>query len=283
MTGAQSLLPLGKFEKLENGHTLHYLEYGAGEPIVLLHGSGIGASGYSNFKSNYQCLVDDGFRVIIIDHLGYGFSDKPRGVAYTLDLFVECTRQLLRRIGVGPCTMVGNSLGGAIALGYALAYPGSVSGLILMAPGGIEEKADYFAMEGHVAMRAAFEAGTALTASRMKVLLQNELVYDAAVMTDELIAERMEVQQLQNDQVIVSMVIPNMTARLAEIRCPVLVLWGLQERLMPMTGIDKLARGCANARVVLVPRCGHWVMLEHRDLFNRMVLDFLRHDLPSAA
>ena len=51
-------LPKGKFAKLPNGHTVHYLDYGQGPVVVFLHGSGSGASGHSNFKGNYPVLAD---------------------------------------------------------------------------------------------------------------------------------------------------------------------------------------------------------------------------------
>ena len=47
--------------------------------------------------------------------------------------------------------------------------------------------------------------------------------------------------------------------------------------MMPENGILRLAKGIPNNRMVLVPNCGHWVMMEHRDLFNRTVIDFLKN------
>ena len=83
--------------------------------------------------------------------------------------------------------------------------------------------------------------------------------------------------KLQNPQVMKTMKVPNLTTRLGEIACPALTLWGLNENMMPDSGIMRLAKGMKNNRVVLVPNCGHWVMIEHRELFNRTCLDFLRN------
>jgi len=85
--------------------------------------SGPGASGHSNFKGNYPYLVERGYRCIVPDHIGYGFSDKPADVEYPLSFFTECIRQTLDAAGVTRCSLVGNSLGGAIALQFALDYP----------------------------------------------------------------------------------------------------------------------------------------------------------------
>src|SRR3546814_1500568 len=81
---------------------------------------------YSNFKGNYPALVKAGYRVILPDLIGYGYSDKPDNVEYPLSFFIECVKQTLDAIGVSHYTLIGNSLGGAIALGFALAHPQNV-------------------------------------------------------------------------------------------------------------------------------------------------------------
>ena len=131
-------LPEGQYVTLDNGHRIHYLDQGDGPVVVFLHGSGSGASGHSNFKYNYPWFVEQGFRVVVPDLIGYGYSDKPDDVDYPLDFFVECVHQTLRHIGVEQYCLIGNSLGGAIALKYTLDSPERVSKLVLMAPGGIE-------------------------------------------------------------------------------------------------------------------------------------------------
>ncbi len=136
-------LPEGHYANCANGYRIHYLDEGQGEVVVFLHGSGPGASGYSNFKGNYRHLVDAGYRCIIPDHIGYGFSDKPNEVDHPLSFFVECIKQTLDVAGVEKCTLVGNSLGGVIALGMALEHPERVEKLVLMAPGGLSDLDGY--------------------------------------------------------------------------------------------------------------------------------------------
>jgi 4,5:9,10-diseco-3-hydroxy-5,9,17-trioxoandrosta-1(10),2-diene-4-oate hydrolase len=102
-------------------------------------------------------------------------------------------------------------------------------------------------------------------------------VYDDSVVDEQLINERWGIFQQQNSQVITSMVVPNMASRLKEITCPVLAFWGVNEKMMPETGIQTLAENCPNIRLTLVSQCGHWVMVEHRDMFNRSTDDFLRN------
>lgn len=270
-------LPEGSYADLPNGYRIHYQDIGQGPAVVFLHGSGSGASGHSNFKGNYPVIVEGGFRAIVPDLIGYGYSDKPDDVEYSLDFFVECLKQTLDAAGVERASLVGNSLGGAIAIKYALDYPDRVDKLVLMAPGGVEDQPDYFKMPGMQLMREVFTSPEPLTPERMKQFFIDAFVVDPSVIEDELVQERWATAQLQNPQVVKSMTVPNMTDRLPELRGPTLVFWGMDERMMPESGIMKLAKGCRNAQIVLLSECGHWVMLEHRDLFNRMTLDFLRN------
>jgi 4,5:9,10-diseco-3-hydroxy-5,9,17-trioxoandrosta-1(10),2-diene-4-oate hydrolase len=71
------------------------------------------------------------------------------------------------------------------------------------------------------------------------------------------------------------MSVPNLTGALADVRCPVLGFWGSDDRFNPVAGALKFVEHCPDARFVLTNRCGHWVMVEHRDYFNQTCLDFL--------
>ncbi len=270
-------VPEGQYVTLPNGYRIHYLDQGSGPVVVFLHGSGNGACGHSNFKGNYPELVKAGYRVIVPDLIGYGYSDKPADVEYPLSFFIECVKQALDALGVDRYTLVGNSLGGAVALGFALAHPAQVERLVLMAPGGLNDLPDYLAMPGMAMMFGLFNSGEPVTEARMKDFFRKAFVVNPEVVTDELVHERYELMKGQNPQVIKTMKVPNMTERLGEISCPALTLWGLNENMMPDSGIMRLAKGLKNGRMLLVPNCGHWVMIEHRELFNRTVLDFLKN------
>jgi 4,5:9,10-diseco-3-hydroxy-5,9,17-trioxoandrosta-1(10),2-diene-4-oate hydrolase len=270
-------VPEGHYASLPNGHRIHYLDQGRGPAVVFLHGSGSGACGHSNFKGNYPYLAQNGYRTIVLDLIGYGYSDKPDNIEYPLDLFVECVKQALDTIGLERYTLIGNSLGGAISLGFALKHPQNVEKLVLMAPGGVEEQMDYFKMPGMAMMKEVFMSPEPVTPARMKDFFIKAFVVNPACVDDQLVNERWALMQKQNPQVVKTMKVPNMTARLPEIKCPALGFWGLNENMMPESGILKLAKGLPNLRMILVPKAGHWVMIEHRDLFNRMTLDFLRN------
>lgn len=270
-------MPEGSYADLPNGQRMHYQDMGSGPVVVFLHGSGSGASGNSNFKGNLPEMVEQGFRVIAPDLIGYGYSDKPDDVDYHLDFFVECVKQMLDIIGVEKYSLVGNSLGGAIAIKYALDNPAAVENLVLMAPGGIENQPDYFTMPGMQLMKEVFTSSQPVTPEKMKEFFTTAFVVNPDCLDDQTVEERWKSMQTQNPRVVQTMVVPNMEDQLGDLQCPILVFWGMNENMMPETGIMKLAKKCNNVRVVLVSECGHWVMLEHKDLFNRTTIDFLKN------
>lgn len=266
-------IPLDRFIELDNGLQLHYLDVGKGPVVVWLHGSGPGASGYSNFKGNYPAFAAAGFRNIVLDLPGFGRSDKPADVQYNLDFFVANLNAFLGKIGVAKCTLLGNSLGGAIALGQALAHPDTVERLILMAPGGVEERETYFKMEGIVRMVETFAKGP-MGPLEMRHVMSLQ-VFDPSMLDDSIINERAAIAPSQPANLFSTMMVPNMTTRLHEIKAPIFGFWGTDDKFNPHTGALKVIENAPNARMILLNRCGHWVQVEHSDLFNRSCIDFL--------
>jgi 4,5:9,10-diseco-3-hydroxy-5,9,17-trioxoandrosta-1(10),2-diene-4-oate hydrolase len=252
-------LPVGKYAKLDTGLTVHYLDIGKGPVIVWLHGSGPGASGFSNFKGNYPVFEQAGYRNLVLDLPGFGRSDKPDTVNYDLDFFVRNLKALLDQLEIDSCTLLGNSLGGAIALGFVLAYPQQVDKLILMAPGGIEERETYFQMEGIQRMVEVFGQGP-MGVEQMRQVMTLQL-FDPGQLQESLLAERAAVAVTQPGNLFSTMLVPNMTERLSEIKAPILGFWGTNDRFNP--------------RFVMLNRCGHWVQVEHQHMFNRECLEFL--------
>lgn len=269
-------IPEGHYADIGNGQRIHYHEAGSGQPVIFLHGAGAGASGYSNFKGNYPAFAAAGFRAIVPDMLGYGLSTKPDLEQYDLDLFVGGIKGLVDALGLRDIVLLGNSLGGAVALGYALAYPDEVSRLILMAPGGVETLETYLAMPGIANMFEVYQSGRS-GVDAMRAVMRMQL-FDPTQLTDDILEERAPIAALQTQAARSILKVPDMTARLPELRCPVLGFWGVDDQFNPVSGANKLLAGCPHIRVVLVNRCGHWVQVEHRDMFNRTCVDFLQHD-----
>jgi len=268
-------VPIAKFAEIGGGLRIHYHEQGEGRPLVFLHGSGPGASGFSNFRHNFPFFAERGFRVLVPDTLGFGHSSKPDDVDYAMDFVLGALERFLDQTSVKSAAVIGNSHGGALAMSLALKRPELVEKLVLMAPGGLERRETYLEMKGIRAMLKVFLSPEALTRDSMKKLFSLQL-YNPALITDQVIEERLVIAETQPKRVLTTLQVPDLSSELGQIKCPVFGLWGADDQFCPVSGALKIAENCPDARVLLLSRCGHWVMVEYPDLFNRLVLDFLK-------
>ncbi|MGV3479930.1 MAG: alpha/beta fold hydrolase [Sphingobium sp.] len=259
---------------VSGGHHIAIAEAGQGPALVFIHGSGPGASGRSNFSKNIASFVEAGYRVLLPDLIGYGASSKPEGIDYTLQLFTDTLHEALIAHGVERATLVGNSLGGGVAIQMALDHPAFVDRLVLMSPGCIEELEIYFAMPGMKKMISDFGSPD-FTIEDQRRLVTN-LVYDPGHVTDALVAERFAVARTQPKDVLARMRTPNLAPRLGELRMPILGFWGHNDEFLPASGAQRFLDACDDARFMTFNKVGHWVQVERTEEFNRYTLEFLR-------
>jgi 4,5:9,10-diseco-3-hydroxy-5,9,17-trioxoandrosta-1(10),2-diene-4-oate hydrolase len=266
--------PFGRTVKLSQGYELHYLEHGSGPPVVFVHGSGPGVSAYSNFFPNYREIAAAGYRALLPDMVGFGWSSKPTGLDYTLDLFTSTLLEFLDRLEIPRCVLVGNSLGGAISLKVAIDHPQRVERLVVMGPGGLESRETYFKMPGIQKMVSQF-VGAGFDREGLRRLLEL-LAYDPKTVTDELVEQRLNILKTQPKDVLARMSIPDLTAELGKLRCPLLGFWGIEDQFCPASGYEKILRAVADSRFIMYARCGHLAMIERAQDFNKNVIEFLK-------
>jgi len=257
------------------GYDIRINEAGEGPAVIFLHGSGPGASGLSNFRQNIDAFVDAGYRVILPDLIGYGASSKPEGIDYTLQLFTDTVYDALQQHGVNSGVLVGNSLGGGIAVQMELDHPGTATAFIMMAPGCVAEQASYFTMPGIAKMKSSFGSEDFNEEEQRKLICNLVHPDYAPKVTDELVKERFAVASEQSKDVLARMITPNLGPRLGELKQPIFVLWGLNDEFCPESHSRLFLEQCENVRAVTFGRTGHWVQLERTAEFNRYSVDFL--------
>jgi 2-hydroxy-6-oxonona-2,4-dienedioate hydrolase len=259
---------------------IHYNEAGEGPTLLMLHGSGPGATGWSNFGPNMAALADR-FRVIAVDMPGWGASDTvtPQDRDH-----VEAALQLLDALEIEKAAFVGNSMGGLTSVAFAVRHPDRISHLVTMGAGAPGVRLSLFG------------AGDGLSEG-LKILLKGyhdpspqtirELVeimtYDSAFVTDELIRQRSDDACRRPDHLANFLagglgggVGGGITADdIAAIQIPSLHFHGRDDRVVHYEHSLKLVSLIPDSRMVLMNRCGHWLQLEHADEFNRLVADFV--------
>jgi 2-hydroxy-6-oxonona-2,4-dienedioate hydrolase len=260
---------------------LRYYEAGTGQPIVLLHGSGPGATGWSNFAGNIEALSKR-FRVLAVDMPGWGESD-----ACTVDRLdhVEAARQFLDTLGIEKAAFVGNSMGGQTSIRFATVYPERITHLITMgAPLGKGPTlfgAGDGPSEGLKVLIAAYKDASP---ENMKRLVEVMTFDKARFATPELVkarsdAARARPEHLKNyvDGIPKGAPLPIWADRskVPGIKTPTLLIHGRDDRVVPFEQSLYLLANIPNSRMVLLNRCGHWAMIEHAEEFNRLVGDFV--------
>ena len=267
----------------ENGQPLklHYNDVGQGEQVVvMLHGSGPGASGWANFHRNIEPLVNAGYRVILLDCPGWSKSDSILSTGSRSDLNARCLKAVLDQLNIAKVHIIGNSMGGHSAVGFALANPEMVGKLILMG-GGTGGASNFVPMptEGIKLIGALYRDPTVENLKRM----MNVFVYDASSLTEELYQQRLTNILARRDHLenfVKSLQVnpkqfSDYSARLPEIKAKTLVIWGRDDRFVPLDIGLRMIWGIPNAEMHIFNQCGHWAQWEHAETFNQMVKDFL--------
>jgi 2-hydroxy-6-oxo-6-phenylhexa-2,4-dienoate hydrolase len=266
---------------LEN-FTLHFNDAGSGPAVAMLHGGGPGASGWSNYYRNIDAFVNAGFRVLLIDSPGFNKSDEivtdvPRNL-----LNARATGGVLDALGIDKVHLVGNSMGGASALSFALEFPERLDRLVLMGPGA--QGPSIIQPQPGEGIKRMFRLYGQPNYENFEAML-DVFVYDPHAITDELRHGRWNniesnLNHLKNFvESLKRCPVTNwdLSSRFPEIAHKTLVTWGRDDRFVPLDHGLRMINTLQDARLHILPKCGHWAQWEHAEEFNRLVLDFLTH------
>ncbi|MGW1023898.1 alpha/beta fold hydrolase [Streptomyces sp. NPDC002577] len=259
---------------------IHYNEAGQGHPILMLHGSGPGATGWSNFGPNMAYLSKE-FHVIAADMPGWG---KSSPVSYEDRDHVTAAVRLLDALGLEKAAVVGNSMGGATSLKFAATHPDRVSHLITMGSGSGGAKL-FSAGDGPTEGLKILHQAYRDPSQEMMRKLVDIMTFDREFATDELVDQRSATARARQDHLdnfVAGLGKPRRgvatDAELASISAPALIFHGRDDRVVHYEHALKLVSLIPDSRLVLFNRCGHWAQLEHADEFNRIVADFVANN-----
>jgi pimeloyl-ACP methyl ester carboxylesterase len=263
-----------------NGIRTNYLESGPGtgaaETVVLVHGSGPGVTSYANWRLVLPELGKD-FRCIAPDMVGFGYSDRPDGVEYSVQVWADQTLGVMDALGIEKAHLIGNSFGGAISLRIASQHPDRVGKLVLMGSMGV----DFEITEG---LDAVWGYDGTLDGMRR---VMGYFAYDKALTTDELAEVRYQGATQPGFQESFSAMFPEPRQRwvqamstdekeIAALPHRALVVHGREDQVIPLENSYRLLQLLDNADLAVFSHCGHWSMIERTADFNRLVRDFLR-------
>ena len=241
---------------------LHAVEAGYGPPLLLIHGLFDSLGTWNRLVP----LLCPQFRTYAIDLPGFGKSILPDRWDDSLTGMIDSVAAFLDERGIAAVSLVGSSMGGSLSLAIAAKHPERVHRIVLLNPYGLPELP-----------MAAAAAGGLISGTMLPYLLRKEMLkrsartifsrslYDQGLLTDDLIDQATlpfsSLQQRKNLfrflKGITSKEIRKIDALLPEVKQPVLILWGENDRWLSDQHYIRLRHRLPNNRVVKIPRCGH--------------------------
>ncbi|MGY0499643.1 alpha/beta fold hydrolase [Nocardia sp. FBN12] len=263
---------------------LRYHEAGEGPPLLLLHGSGPGVTGWRNFRGNLAVFAER-FRCLVLEFPGFGVSDDFGG--HPMITALDSVVRFVDALGLDSVDIIGNSMGGGVALNYAIAHPERVGKLVTI--GGIGR--NLFSPGPGEGIKLLQEFTEEPTRERLIQWLHS-MVYDPAMVTEELIEERwtqatdpatLDSARRMYSKAAFAMMIKAMEASdapppwamLHKVAAPTLITWGRDDRVSPLDMALIPMRTIPRAELHVFPNCGHWAMIERKNEFESAVLAFL--------
>ena len=260
-----------------NGHTIRYLDYSLHEvktnsnkTLILLHGIGASAERWSRVIPTLSRY----YRIIIPDIIGFGYSDKP-AVEYTMDFFIDgFFKVFLENIGIPKANIIGSSFGGHVATEFAVRFNHMVEKLVLVSPAGMMKTStptlDRYIMAAlYPVYEHVYEAFS-------------EMAYDSHnAVNEEIVMDFVNRMRLTNAKyAFMSTVLgiryaPKLQGRLSKITAPTLLVWGDNDRMIPVQYAKEYTDEIPENKLVVIKNCGHTPYVERPITFNKIVLRFL--------
>lgn len=256
------------------GLKTNYMEAGAGDPVILIHGSGPGVTAYANWRLSIPVLAQK-YRVLAPDIAGFGYTERKPDQVYNLDFWVRHLTEWMDAVGVKKAKFVGNSFGGALTLALTARHPERVEKFVLMGAAGVEFEVTP-GLEAVWGYQPSFE--------NMKEIVKS-FAYDTGFITDDLIKSRYEASIRPGYQESYSKLFdaprqrhPKALAtpedQIRKITQPALVIHGRDDKIVPLSNSYKLHSLIPNSDLHVFGKCGHWTQIEKKDQFVKLVMDF---------
>jgi len=255
-------------------YRLRYLECGAGPPLVLVHGLG------SHAMQDWGRLIAPlgrSYHVYAPDLPGFGRSERPAAADYGVPMQVEAVRAFMAAVGVSKARVAGLSMGGWIVARLAGEHPELVERLVVVAPAGM--RPDAAAPIPAEVLLPHDEAGV----RRLVAAVRHKPPALPSFLARDILARRLR------DEWIVRRTLESMRAgrdwldgTLGRAEMPVLILWGKQDRLIPVAYAAPLQAQLAHAELKLLDDCGHVPMADCPEAFDRELTAFLAASVPAS-
>jgi pimeloyl-ACP methyl ester carboxylesterase len=258
----------------------HYTEYpAAGKDILFIHGF---ASSTYTWEKVAPVLNKLGYHVWALDMKGFGWSDKPKDASFDPLTLTEEVYQWMEAMDLKDVVLVGNSLGGGIAIFMALLHPEKVGRIVLIDAAAYNTKFPFIMKMARMPLSAEM---TKLVFSRWLVRLTLSEVYHHGdwITKDQVEAyyNRLRTENALNAQIAVVRALKfsrfeKYVNRISEIESKVLIIWGEDDRWIPLSSAYRFNKELRDSNLVIIPRCGHMPQEEYPDITARLIDAFIQ-------
>jgi pimeloyl-ACP methyl ester carboxylesterase len=265
------------------GDRLNVIDLGKGPPIVFVHGL---SGSWPNWLEQLPVFADS-HRTIAMDLPGFGHSPMP-GERITISAYARILDGLLETLGVSAATLVGNSMGGFVSTELAIAFPQRVERLVLVSAAGVStyRHRDVERIEPYLRRVAPMVAAyTGWTAARSDWVSRRpglrNLALGFVTRHPSRLPAPLAAEQLRGAgkpgfmQALRANIDYPIEERLPEIACPTLIVWGDEDRVIPVGDADVFERLIPGSRKVVYAKTGHMAMLERPAAFNALLSEFI--------
>lgn len=256
-----------------------YLEEGTGSPVVFVHGASLGSSARA-FERNLPAFAAAGFRAIAYDQPGFGYTDNPAD--YSASYRTQFIVKFLDAIGVDRAALVGHSQAAGMAARVALQNPARLTHLLLVGGGGVLPPPPGKEVGGPAEGREG--TNTTPTLEEMRKIMDANF-FNKSLISTELLEQRLKMSVGKNFDAFIERSkvrepqsgggVP-LYQRLKEIKVPLLLLYGRQDRGSAAQRAALLKEQEPGLRIELIDNAAHLVIWEAADKFNEAALRFLR-------
>jgi len=270
------------------GHKISYLKSkkdNGKRPILMIHG--FGGDGLNFVR--YARAFGKGRRWLIPDLLGHGLSDRPWDFRYSVEAHAEKLIQLMDKLSFQDFDVVGNSLGGHIALFLAQKYPTRVKSLVLFAPAGLKREEDHWDLNrlkrGQHPLKIFDQADFDRMISNVFVKIPFMPWPMKQVFADYSISNQPLLEKQWLDLRHGSEGNPEMEYFLPKMLMPSLIIWGDRDRLLPVKDAEVFSRLMPTVEVHILENCGHLPMAERPHsmaALSRVFLDNFKHEFQNS-
>ena len=263
-----------------DGVRVHYQEAGdaEGPPMILIHGF---ATSNLVWSKVFLDFAAGGFRVIAPDLLGYGYSDKPRDLDYTIARQAEMVVDFMKQLGIERAVLVGSSYGAAVAATVALDHPAMVEKLILVGAVNNNRPTRYLLMRLFGSPIIGDILSPLLVGSRLLLRKRMKRVYDkhAWVLDERRVDARHLPLRTRNAHRAIIRTVRRWDAERVSrdahlLTQPTLLVWGDTDREVPLQDGERLQEAIPGSRLIVFRDCGHLPHEEYPERFTRLVVGF---------